>query len=236
MIVTLSRRLKRYLITAGIPKKMITVIRSGVDLEKFNSHNDVERREIRSWLRLPEDSPIVLYFGQPSSFRGAETVVHAMAQVSKAIPTARLVFLSRGKVERWLQKETRNSSFLLLIEDTLTQSQLIKILAACDAVALPFRFWPNIECPLTILEAMAMGKPVVTSSFGAIPELVQDGQTGLLVDPPTPARVAESLLRLLTNTDLASAIGKRARTYVTMYHDWERTTQMTLKVFQNSLS
>jgi glycosyltransferase involved in cell wall biosynthesis len=69
-------------------------------------------------------------------------------------------------------------------------------------------------CPTVVLEAMSSGRPVVASNRGGIPELVDDGLTGLLADPDKPATFANALIRLLTVRDLADAMGQGGRARV----------------------
>ena len=84
-----------------------------------------------------------------------------------------------------------------------------ELLAAASAVVIPSRCVEN--CPLTAIEAMALGRPVVASRVGGLPDLVRDGEHGLLVDHGAPEALRDALLRLHAEPDLGEEMGRRGR-------------------------
>jgi glycosyltransferase involved in cell wall biosynthesis len=111
---------------------------------------------------------------------------------------------------------------------------LITYLSISDVVVLPFKFWPQVECPLTLLEAMAMEKPIVTTKVGAIPELISNEQNGLIIPSNEPKILASSVRRLLIDRDFAVEIGRNALKCASLY-DWDCIVQNTVTAFDKVL-
>lgn len=72
---------------------------------------------------------------------------------------------------------------------------------------------------MVMLEAMACGRPVICSAINAIPEVIEDGENGLLIRPGDPAGLADAMLRLLRDLELRERIGRRASEFIRRYHD-----------------
>jgi alpha-maltose-1-phosphate synthase len=90
----------------------------------------------------------------------------------------------------------------------LPHAEVAREVQRCGVLVLPSL---TEMCPTVVLEAMSCARPVVASHRGGIPELVQDGRTGLLADPEKPATFADALVRVLTKPDEANAMGRAGR-------------------------
>jgi glycosyltransferase involved in cell wall biosynthesis len=218
-IITLSKRTARKLKNYGVNEGDVTPIPSGVDVRVFKpSVNTVE-------------NPIVLYFGPLSSFRGVDTLISAFKLVKKRVPSAKLVFLARDSGDRsfWFKK-AKDLADAEVVAGILSQEALVEYLRHAAVVVLPFKFWPQVECPLTVLEAMAVGKALVTTSIGAIPEIVRGWKNGVLVPPGDSKELADAVVRLLNDSIERERLGRNARVYVERFHDWDMIVNQTLSV------
>lgn len=101
----------------------------------------------------------------------------------------------------------------------LPHSRLVQHLREADLFVQP-SVWGE-PFPLSVLESLAAGLPVVASRVGGLPEMVEDGRTGFLVEPDSPSALAEALLRLLNDRDLARAMGRAGRKRVEQMFSWE---------------
>lgn len=232
-IIALSERLKDYLKKMNIKDEKIKVIRSGVDTDKFKPQNLITKQS----MRFKDDDKIILYYGPISLFRGIDTLILTIPKIKKEVPSVKLLILARetpSYERRILERNVRNKKEISIIPGILKEDVLIKYLSVSDIVVFPFRFWPQVECPLTILEAMSMEKPIIATNTGAIPEIITHGENGILVPPGNPRLLAEYVIKLLKDKDLSTEIGKNARKTVKNFYDWDVIARQTLEVFRST--
>lgn len=231
-IITLSRRLSQHLSRKGVNVKGINVIPSGVDTKRFKP---LDQKLSRENLSLPPEAEIILYFGPLSSFRGVDTLIEAAPLIRNRVPSAKLLLLGRGAETNLKQTKKANPTFIETRSASLSEEEIILYLDAADVVVLPFRFWPQVECPLTVLESMAMKKPVVTTYAGAISEIVSSGENGVLVPPRDTFTLAREIIRVLKDEEFRNYIGTNARQLVENSFDWDIIVKRTLNVFDKAL-
>jgi len=239
-IITLSKRLKSYLEGMRIDGEKITSIPSGVDTKNIRPLSQEDKTNKKVTFGFEEKDKIILYFGPLSTPRGADIVISAMKRILEEIPTAKLVILARKSgqdlTETNLENLARKNSTIQLIGGITQPKMIMQYLGMADVVALPFRFWPYTECPLTVLESMAMEKPVVTTYAGSLSEIVENGRTGFLVPPANVISYSQAIVKILNDEQLSSEMGKRAREYVEKFHDWDIIAKSTFNVFQKAMN
>jgi glycosyltransferase involved in cell wall biosynthesis len=202
---------------------MVTCIPSGVDVDVFRS------------LNTAEDRSRILYFGPLNRLRGTDTLLSAYEHVKQEVPSARLTLLARqSRHNKFWERRISRLEGVDLVTGILGQREIVEKLDSASMVVLPFRFWPQVDCPSTVLEAMSMRKPTISTSIGAIPEIISNGETGFLVSAKDPMQLAESIIGLLTNKLLSERIGRNARARVEHFHDWNIITKRTLEVLSNA--
>jgi glycosyltransferase involved in cell wall biosynthesis len=233
-VITLSKRLSKHLrsLQVSMGRSCTSVIPSGVDTTQFKP---ASQEKARQDLGLWSDDPILMYYGPISSFRGVDTLLNAMSFLGRQIPSVKLLLLGRGPSDNVGLNKYRDEASIRFVSQILTQDEIVQYLAAVDVVVLPFRFWPQVECPLTILESMAMEKAVVATSTGAIPEIISSGRNGILVPPGNPMALAQRVTELLQSSEMRMRIGRNARLHVERYYDWNEIVRRTLKVFKEAL-
>lgn len=232
-IIVPSKRLSNHLESIGIAKQKIAVIPSGVDTRLFRPMENRQVEQLRQSLGFDRNEPLILYLGPLSTFRGIDTVIAAMSIIQNKIPNARLVVLGRikrAKNAAWL-RHTMGSTRITPVMGILGQETVVQYLSLADVVVLPFKFWPQVECPLTVLESMAMEKPLITTWIGAIPEIVHNGENGILIPPKDPKEIADKVILLLRDESLSTEIGKKARKHVERFFDWRTIARQTLTIF-----
>ena len=223
-IVTLSNRTAKKMNSYGIPEEMVTCIPSGVDIDIFRS------------LATVEDYPRILYFGPLSKFRGTDILLSAYENVKQEVPSAHLTLLAReSHLNKVWEKKMSKLGDIDLITGILEQKEIVEKLDSASVVVLPFRFWPQVDCPSTVLEAMSMKKPTISASIGAIPEMISNGETGFLVSPKDSKELAKTIVELLTNKALCERIGENARAHVENSYDWNVITRRTLETLSKAL-
>ena len=175
-------------------------------------------------------NPIVLFLGGFQEIKGIAPLLEAMPSIERAVPGARLVVLGADPsppssalaaiaraatkmagVEPFHMRMRRHAADRTLAEIVRVLPSVDGIgdfLAACDVVAFP-SLRPHFARP--VIEAALAAKPVVASRLGGVEELVAHGETGLLVSPGDPVDLADGIIRVLENRELASRLGAAAR-------------------------
>ena len=161
-------------------------------------YNGVDTAELEVSTR---DEGYALYLGRLSREKGVETLL----QAHEAAGTWDLVIAGTGPLERGLQMRYRNARFV----GQLSGQALKAAIGGASAIVVPSEWYEN--CPMSVLEAMAYGKPVVASRIGGIPELVVDGETGVLFEPGDAADLRRHVSRLMGDASLRARMGAAGR-------------------------
>jgi glycosyltransferase involved in cell wall biosynthesis len=214
-VVTVGGATREYMIREkGIPADRVITIPTGVDLTIF----DPERvpGNLREELGIPACAPV---FGTVSVFRrlkGHQFLLEATGEVLRAIPDARLLLAGEGPQEKNIRERIEELGIKNAVFFAGFRDDIPKVLNTIDVFV-----FPSLQEALgtAILEALAMRKAVVASRVGGIPEIVEEGKTGFLVDPEKPAAIAEKVILLLKNPDLRRDLGDRGRRFVEARYD-----------------
>jgi len=153
----------------------------------------------------------VVYLGQLAEHKGVDVAVDALADLP-ADSRLRLVLLGKGEpsyVEMLRRRLPEELGHRLELPGFVNQEEAAQRTARALAVVMPARWYENM--PNAVTEAMAMGRPVLASGLGSLPEQVLDGETGFLLSPDRPRDWAEALLRLDRDRDLARRLGQAGR-------------------------
>jgi glycosyltransferase involved in cell wall biosynthesis len=185
----------------GLRLRPIHVIPPGID-KIWSERDQHDLAAVRSsWGVNPKDI-ILLYYGSPAELRGAPTLIRAMAEAQQNVQNLKLVILYRLKTNEWAREEQIARDLIgghhlephvKIIRGFLEPSVLVRQVAAADIIALPFELLPS-DAPLSLLEAQAMGKPVVTTRVACLPELVKNGK-GYIAEPSDPGSLAETIVQ-----------------------------------------
>jgi phosphatidylinositol alpha-1,6-mannosyltransferase len=213
-IVTLSQDTKTRVEHAGVPTDRLRLIRPGIQLPVYPTAD--ERRAARAALRLPLDEPIVIYPGDYQFSSAAHTTAEAMARCETQ--SAHFVFACRIKQHASREEEARVDSLLrragIRARATLLNEvpQMLKLLAAADLCVLPAEsLFAKMDIPLVLIEALALGVPVVTADRPPANELLQLGDVGGSVPPGDPLALARVIDDILANESRRRILAKTAR-------------------------
>jgi glycosyltransferase involved in cell wall biosynthesis len=142
--------------------------------------------------------------------KGHVYLLEAMARVTRQVPGSRLLLAGEGPLRGELEIQARQLGLNELVSflGIVPRAQLPELLAQTDVVVLASR-WEGL--PVALIEVMSAGKPIVASNVGGNPELVVDGENGLVVPPADPGALAEALLRLAHDAPLRERLGHASR-------------------------
>jgi glycosyltransferase involved in cell wall biosynthesis len=190
-----------------VPADKIEVIYSGTDVARF--HPGVDGARIRGELALAPDQALVTQVGI-RSWRGNDDVLDAMVQVHRAAPHARLLFVGAPAARVVsLGEKARERGLDGVVTVFGHRDDVPEILAASDLVV--DASWAGLGLTGSVREALAVETPVVATDLEGMPELIADGETGLLVPPRNPQAMAQAILRVLENPARARAMARAGR-------------------------
>lgn len=202
------------------PAQRVHVIPNGVDVERFQPRppNAALRREAG----LPDSAPLVCILAALRPEKNHEMFLDVAARVRQEIPDAHFVVIGdgprRGALEELVAQLGLNGSVHFLG----TRPDVPELLSLVDVVLLTSRMEAN---PVSILEALAVGKPVVATRVGSVPQTVSDGEVGFLVEPGDAAAMAARVVELLEQPKLAAAFGAAGRRQVCERWSLERMVE-----------
>jgi glycosyltransferase involved in cell wall biosynthesis len=167
-----------------------------------------ERGLLRRQLGLNPDVLLVGIVGRLSSVKNPRLFLDAAALVCSARPHVRFLVVGDGELGSEMRARAGELGLMNQVIFTGWRHDLVSVYADLDAVVSSSN---NEGMPLTIIEAMAAGCPVVATAVGGVPDLIDDGVTGLLVAPRNPGLLATAILRVLNDRVLAQALADTAR-------------------------
>lgn len=210
-------------------KDKISVIPNGINLSDFSI--PYSSRDCREKLGLPLDKKIILFLGYLAPYKGPDMLIKAMPQIIKRIPNVELIFAGKGVMRENLESLTENLNINKNVKFKGFISDDTKILyyKAADIFCLPSTM--STECyPLTILEAMACGTPIIASNIGGISDAINEGENGLLVEPRNPESLAEAIINLLENEDIRRKMRKNGQKKI-KDNSWDCIAKETEKIY-----
>lgn len=235
--IAISHNVARSLLAAGIPAEKVRIIPPPVELDRF----DPELYNASRWrerLGIPLAAPLILFGGNNTTqAKGLDVFLEAMPRIAAGYSDAVFVWTLfknekpleiREKLERWgLQNNVRQFGIV---------DNMPEIMAAADVVVAPFSSTEGpADYPLMLLEAMAMGKAIVTTPVGGISEVVDHGRNGLLVNPGRPDEVAEAVLLLLRDKGMRSRLSQVATETVRRHFAPEFVARQVIEVYEEVL-
>ena len=228
-IITISDHLARFSVEVeGMNADKITCIHYGLDGAAFRARvRDVA--SVRAEFGIPAGAPLVGMVGRLTEQKGHVYLLHAWAQVTAALPEARLLLVGDGPLRGELQRRARDLGLGGCVIFAGRREDVPRIMAALDVMTLP-SLWEGFG--LVLLEAMAVGRPIVASRVSAIPEIVVDGETGLLVPPRDADALAQALLALLRDPQRATEMGRRGQVRLEQEFTVERMVAQTEAVYE----
>lgn len=209
----------------GLPPKCIRVIPPGVEPHWFPGR--LSPQEARRSLGWPEEDPVVGIVGRLSPVKGHQVFLEAAGLVLASCPRARFVIVGREaqiKVAQ-LREQAERLGIAHRVRFTGSVPRVSSLVAAFD-VAVVASTGSEVICRVA-LEHMAMARPVVGTRVNAVPEVVLDGSTGLLVPPKDPTAMSQAIVSLLLDARRAESLGqagrRRVRDEFTLDHLAHRT-------------
>jgi glycogen(starch) synthase len=172
-------------------------------------------------LPLASDPPVLLYLGRLSHEKGVDIALAAFASLIERFPSIRMIVAGDGPEREALERQTRRRNLVHAVRflGWVSQEEVPALVNTTSMLVLPSR---GDAFPLVGLQAALMERPVVATCVGGLPEMVSNGETGILVEPESPDALAEAVALLLERPRLAQRMGKSARRHVLQTFHFEQ--------------
>jgi alpha-maltose-1-phosphate synthase len=219
----------------AVPAERVHVIYNGIDAQQYQPDHG---RDVLDSLGIDPLRPSVVFVGRVTRQKGLPVLLRAAEQIDAA---AQLVLCAGQADTPELETEVTGlvnhlratRSGMIWIPGMLAKHEVIQILSHATVFACPSLYEP---LGIVNLEAMACGAAVVASAVGGIPEVVQDGETGLLVPPGDEKALAAAINSLLRDPTRIAAMGARGRVSAESDFSWDRIARQTADLYRQLVS
>ena len=217
-----------------IPESKIRVIHNGVDVNKFKLAAD--KRKVKAELGFNPDDLAIVSVGRLYARKGLFTLIESMPAVIKRFGNAKFIISGKGQSDE-MHKLIAHAEKLgvknnIIFTGYYPDKKLPKLYQAADVFAFSTFYEHH---PFAVLEALSTGLPVVTTTVGGIPETIENGKNGFLVEPFNPNKFADRILYLLEHPAEAKEMGVLARKTVLERFDWRIVVKDAMKVYDEAL-
>src|SRR4030042_6032677 len=212
-----------------IPAHKIQVIHNGVDIKKFQPA--VDKRKVKVAMGLNPDDLAIVSVGRLYARKGLFTLIESMPDVIRKFPKAKFIISGKGQSDE-MHKLNAHAERLgvrsnIVFTGYTPDRELPTLYQAADVFAFSTFYEHH---PFAVLEALATGFPVVTTTVGGIPETIKNGKNGFLVEPFNQKQLADRVLYLLEHPEKAAEMGSLARKTIEERFDWRLIVKKVLKV------
>ncbi len=230
--ISLTNGMRNSVLTfTRMPGESVDVVPLGIDLQQFNPAK-YTRSQARTFFRLPQHDRIVGVLGRLDPQKGQEVLLRAVPALTRKHPNIHIIIAGDETAgEPGYKARLENICRTLSIEKRVTflpfTNDVPRLMTALDIFVLPSY---SETYGLVVIEAMAMKRPVIATNAGGVPEIITNGETGLLVPPRDSDALSGAIHSLLTNVRLRSRIIRSARSRALDRYDFNLSVDMLLRV------
>lgn len=232
-VVTVCQPFAETIAGFGVGRDRISILHNAVKPFVSPWPEDVER--VRRDLGIQNHEAVILSVGRLSHEKGHADLIRAATRLAGMPGTSpfRVVILGDGPERETLTKLAAQVGLEKIVSFTGFQRDTRPYYALATVVAVPSH---SEGSPNVVLEAMAAGLPIVANRVGGVPEILEDGVTGLMVEPRNPEAMAKTIFQLLSNADLRSRLGSAARARAESAHTPEAYRRALVEFYRETVS
>jgi glycosyltransferase involved in cell wall biosynthesis len=233
-LIAVSPQVRDDLVALGVARRdRFVVIRLGIELDERVAGSRDGRVESRRYLGIPPDRFAVGWIGRMTAVKRTDDVLVAFKRLRERGVDACLCMVGDGPDRAQLERRAHD---LGIVKDTLFlgyQEDVAPFYAAFDALVLPSS---NEGTPVSAIEALAAGRPVVATRVGGVPDVVQEGEDGFLVEPGATDELADRLAELAGDPALRERMGEAGRARVLPRYAVERLVDDIDRLYRSLLN
>jgi len=225
----------------GVPEEKRCMIPNGVTPSMFFTPSEKRITQLREKLSIPENGLVVFALGRIVLKKGFDVLIQTLSHVQKEVQDVTVIIGGDGSDLSRLKTlaEAEGISNIIRFPGTINRADVPTYFHLCDLFVLPAVFDPkgNVDgCPTVILEAMACGKPVVSSEISGIPIVVKDGETGLLVGEKNVDALATAIISLLENPVKREQFGRAGQQRIQQELTWTKMIGQYISIYQQHVN
>ena len=232
-VTATSNDLRRRAVDLGADPRTTSTTYIGVDSDPVRA---VARHPAnRRLLGAPDDDFLVVAVGRLARVKGFEYLIEAASRLDHVA----LAIVGDGELRPELERLAQASSAHIVLTGAMPHERVAQAFAAADVVVVPSIVDNRGRVDATTstaLEALASGRPLIATKVGGIPEVVSDGDNGLLVPPQDPAALAAAIERLRADTELRERLSQRAREFALRRLSWDSTIDALEGTFEQTIA
>lgn len=227
--IAVSDEVGRYHVRhSRLPADSVITIENGVDVDRFRGQA-AAGQAVRADFGLAPDAPVAGIVAGLRPQKDHAAFLRAAADIQRELPQARFLVVGAGALRPELEALAGQLGLGAAVVFTGLRTDIPAVMAALDVLVIASR-WEGL--PVTALEAMAAARPVVATAVGALPRVIQPGQTGLLVPPADPAALAQACLRVLTDGAWARQLGEAGRARAEANYSLDSMVRRTAHLYE----
>jgi len=241
-IIAVSHYIRKEIIGAGCDDSLVTTVHHGVDTNRFKP--GIDKRSIYKTYPKMRNRPVIFHPARMGIAKGCDVSIKAFNIVRKTFPDALLVLAGTKNIIDWGSTQQRDIAYFVnlirhfglqnnVLVDSYSLKRMPSMYAASDVVIYPSTAMEPFG--LTMLEAMATGKPMIVTRAGGMPEIVSDGINGFVVPIKDFDELAGVIIRLLADPTLAKRLGNTGMKMINSYYTMEDVTKNTIEIYRGVL-
>ena len=231
-VIAISEAVREHLVKDFKVKDAdVRLIHNGIDVDKFRVQGSEFRVDKKKKLGLGS-GPVVGIVARLSDVKGHAYLIEAMKFVLEKIPQVQLLIVGDGKMKQGLVKLVRSLGIEKSVYFIPAVSDITQVFGAMDLFVMPSL---QEGLGLSLMQAMAVGLPVIGSDVGGIKSLIKMGENGILVKAADSLILASAILDLLGDTAQAKLLGDRARDFIRQNFSLDKMIQETETVYSSIL-
>jgi glycosyltransferase involved in cell wall biosynthesis len=229
-VIAISEGIRQVLLAEGLAPERVSCVRSALDATPYLAPCD--RAGLRRELALPEDALLLAMVAQLIPRKGHRYLLDALPEVLSRHPEVHVLVFGRGPLEETLRQEVARRGLSERVRFMGFRTDLVRWLGGLDILVHP----ADMEgLGIALLQAAAAGLPIIASRAGGMPEVVHDGENGLLIPPGNVPALAAAMLRLLDDPGLRRRLGEAGRVLVLREFSVDAMCEGNLAVYHRLL-
>lgn len=225
-VVSVSDDVSKRLRDSGVAADRIHFIRNGIDLRPFTN-------AAPSLRHLAPNGLLVGWIGRLTHDKGPDLFLRAVAQVRQEFPDARYILVGEGPYRPEVERLITDLALGDVVHLLGQRQDMPAVYASCDLMVSSSR---KEGLPMAILEGMASGLPWIASSVGAVPTAIRSEENGILLPPQDEHLLAQSMARMMRNSNERLLMGANARRQTELNFSAERMSEDYLRVYADALA